>query len=89
MPYVFTQPQHSAIVLPIPAGKTRIMLYADPGASGNDQPEIRVGVSPPWVTASYKPTWTQPGVFAIKGNQLVATFSRLDSGDTPVTIDFV
>jgi hypothetical protein len=89
MPYVFTQPQHSAIVLPIPAGKTKVMLYADPGASGDDQPEIRVGASPPWETANFKPTWTKPGEFAITKGQTVATFARLDAGNTPVTIDFV
>lgn len=87
--YVFTQPQHQAVVLPIPAGKTKIMLYADPGASGGDQPELRVGASPPWATSNFKPSWGHPGEFAITKGQTVVTLARLDAGNTPVTIDFV
>lgn len=87
--YVFDQPQHRAVVLPIPAGKTKIMLYADPGASGGSQPEIRLGASPPWETSNFKPSWGKPGEFAITKGQTAATFARLDTGSTPVTIDFI
>lgn len=86
--YVFDKPQHEAVVLPIPAGKTKVVLYADPGASGGNAVSIRLGASPPWGLKTLSPTWEVPAVFDLVAGQKVITIARLDTGSTPVTVDF-
>lgn len=83
--------QNSAIVLPVPAGKTKAVLYADPGF-GTDHitPHIRVGYVPTNGGFNMKeatPSWDNPTVVDLGGSTRV-TIGRQDAGDTAITVDF-
>jgi hypothetical protein len=83
--------QNAAVVLPVPAGKTKVVLYADPGF-GTDHvtPHIRVGFVPKGGGFNQKPaqpSWDTPTVIDLGGSTKV-TIGRLDEGDTAITVDF-
>jgi hypothetical protein len=87
-PMVLELPKGSAVVLPVPAGKTKVVLYADPGASTGVAPHVRVGTSPKWTVIDMAPVWANPAqsTFPVGTNEL--TLARADAGNTPVTVDF-
>ncbi len=76
-----------AIVLPVPPGKTKIRIYADPGYRGPVQPELRVIFN---VGAARKvlPTWDTPVALDVPAGGARLSLARLDAGDVPVTVDF-
>jgi Glycosyl hydrolases family 25 len=78
-----------AQVTPVPAGKTKVILYADYGyGSGHKAPEIRVGSSPKWAEADLKPSWNAPASWAFPAGTTALTLGRMDPGNTHVTVDF-
>lgn len=83
--------QNAAVVLPVPPGKTKAVLYADPGF-GTDHitPHIRVGYVPTnggFNMAEATPSWDTPTVVDLGGSTRV-TIGRQDAGDTVITVDF-
>ena len=83
--------QNAAVVLPVPAGKTKVVLYADSGfGTGHFTPHIRVGYVPKGGGFNQKmvePSWDTPSVVDLGGSTKV-TIGRLDEGDTAITVDF-
>lgn len=78
-----------AYSVPVPAGKTEAILYADPGIRSSVPPEIRVGTYPTWNNAPIlKPTWPDPARTPLPANTTHLTVARTDTGDVPVTLDF-
>jgi GH25 family lysozyme M1 (1,4-beta-N-acetylmuramidase) len=77
-----------AVALPVPAKKTKIMLYCDAGAAGG--PQMRVGWEPGWNGPHVaKPSWGAPAVLTLSATAREVTVSRIaGSGAQPVAIDF-
>lgn len=84
-------PTNAAIVLPVPAGKKKIVLYADHGfGTGHTPVELRIGYVPTgkgFQDDTAKPTWDTAAVVDLGGSTKV-TIGRVDSGNTAVTADF-
>ena len=79
-----------AVVVPVPAGKTKIVLYADPSMSaGHIAPIIRVGSSPTWATTDLTPTWQKPATWILPKDAKYLTVGRKDTDNVPVTLDFL
>jgi hypothetical protein len=83
---------NAAVVLPVPAGKTKAVFYADSGfGTGHTPVELRVGYVPKGKgfnsDDSIKPTWDNPAVVDLGGSTKV-TIGRVDAGNTAVTVDF-
>ena len=76
-----------ATVLAVPAKAAHCTFHADPGYSGAIQPEIRVGIHPPWNETTVAPTWGNPKSVACSGAQEI-TVARTDDGNCPVTVEF-
>lgn len=85
-PMVLTPTHGLAYVLPIPAGKTKVILYADD--LGAIPSAFRVGFGPAWSKIELSPTWDVPAVATIPSGESRITLSRTDMGDVPVTVDF-
>lgn len=78
-----------AVVVPVPTGKTKVVLYADPTMSaGHVAPIIRVGSQPTWATADLKPTWAAPAIWTFPAGSKYLTVGRKDTDNVPVTLDF-
>jgi hypothetical protein len=75
-----------AYVLPIPAGKSKAVFYADP--MGSLPPSLRIGFGPEWSKVEIKPNWDTPAVVAVPAGVQRMTVSRLDTSIIPVTLDF-
>lgn len=86
-------PTGPAVSLPVPAGKSHVLLYADDGFSRGTTPpaapSFRVGFSPHWDGAhEVAPHWGKPVDLAVPAGALEVTIARLDPGDIPVTVDW-
>jgi len=78
-----------AVAVPVPSGKTKVVLYADPTMSaGHVAPVIRVGSQPTWATADLKPTWATPATWTFPHDAKYLTVGRKDTDNVPVTLDF-
>lgn len=78
-----------AVAVPVPAGKTRVVLYADPTMSaGHIAPVIRVGSQPVWATTDLAPTWDKPAAWIMPKGTTYITVGRKDTDNVPVTLDF-
>lgn len=82
--------QNQAVVLPVPTGKTQVLLFADSGfGPSHDAPIIRVGTSPTWNNGFHAtPVWGKPAIVDLPAGTTEVTIGRIDIGDTPVTVDF-
>lgn len=90
MLYVFDQLQGKQIALPVPVGATKIMLFAAPerGTPEAALPRIDVISGPSSDHHTATPTWEHQEEFTlVPGTQYIA-LNRLDSGNTPVTVQF-
>ena len=82
--------QNQAIVLPVPTGKSKVLLFADYGfGPSHDAPIIRVGSSPTWNNGPHaEPKWGTPATVDLPTGTTEVTIGRVDIGDTPITVDF-
>jgi hypothetical protein len=91
MPFVLDYlKQNAAVVLPVPAGKTKVIIYCDYGfGQEHVPPEIRVGLNPSGAFEQFdvKPSWGTPSVLSTNKSPYV-TIGRVDAGDVIVTVDF-
>ena len=82
---------NTAVALPVPANKTKVVIYCDSGFGGaHVDPEIRVGYVPTnggFTSVHVKPTWEAPAVVDLKGSKKV-TLGRIDKGTAAFTVDF-
>jgi hypothetical protein len=83
-------PTGSAVVLPVPKGSSKILLYADPGfGSVHVAPEIRVGTSPHWNGGpTVRPAWESAAELPLEAGVTEVTIGRIDSGSVGVTVAF-
>jgi hypothetical protein len=90
MAYVFTDlASGPAVCLPVPAGKTKCLIYADPGYNGLVAPQIRVGTGPNWNGGpTVSPEWDRPATVNLTPGCTMVTIARRDTGATPFTVDF-
>jgi hypothetical protein len=89
MAYILTNlTREAAVAIPVPAGKTQILVYADPGFNGQVVPQIRVGTVPWNGGPVVSPNWEQPAILDLPGGSSRVTIARMDDGATPVTVDF-
>lgn len=78
-----------AVVVPVPSGKTKVVLYADPTMSaGHVAPIIRVGSAPTFATTNLMPTWQTPATWTFPHDAKYLTVGRVDTDNIPVTLDF-
>jgi hypothetical protein len=80
----------AAICLPVPAGKTKVLFYADQGYLGMTPPELRLGFASvkTFIAATVKPTWNSPVTADVPEGATRFTLARLDTGAVPITVDF-
>jgi hypothetical protein len=75
-----------AVVLPVPAGKTGLLLYADAGVGRSVPPVIRVGTWPAWNDGvQVTPAWGEPAAVALPAGTTQVTVARVDTGNVAVT----
>lgn len=76
-----------AVSLPVPAKKTKLLLYAD--SMGSPAPKLRVGWDPHWDGAhTLEPAWGKPAVIVITQGATQVTISREDTSTVPITVDW-
>ncbi len=68
-----------AVVLPVPAGKTRVIFYADPGYKGQVQPSLRV-IFNVGGEQSASPAWSAPAAVPVPKGSTEASVARKDDG---------
>ena len=77
----------TAVVLPVPAGMTKVVLLADAGLGKQVPPVLRVGTSPHWtVNMHASPTWAVPVTVVLPPGTVRVTIARMDKGTVPVTV---
>lgn len=76
-----------AVVLPVPAGATKLALHADIYRA-TTAPVIRTGLGPVWSEHDLAPLWGAPAVIALPAGTVEVTLARKDAGDVPVTAMF-
>lgn len=91
MPVVLSDlAQNESVVLPVPLGKSKLVLYADYGFGvGHVPPEVRVGTAPTWNKGpTYFPAWDTPEFVELPAGTTEVTIGRIDAGSTKITVDF-
>lgn len=79
----------NATVIPIPAGMTKIVLYADSGATeGGIAAAIRCAVYHGGDSVILHPTWDAPAVHDLAKEAKYVSLSREDDGHALITVDF-
>lgn len=84
MPVLALAAKGPAVCLPVPAGMTHLMLYADTGVNAPVAPRIRIDFNGAAAEAAL-PTWDAPSVTAVPPHGTHVSLARLDDGDVPVT----
>jgi hypothetical protein len=77
-----------AVALPVPAGKTRLILYADPGYRGLPVPSVRVIFNTGGPPRTASPAWGAPAAVDVPPGGTRVSLARLDDGSVPVTAAF-
>lgn len=79
----------SAVCVPVPSGKSKILFFADPGFNTQAQPKLRVGFTPRWNGVHYvEPAWSYPKELTVPSGADRVTIGRMDDGNAIVTIDW-